>query len=142
MVEYRAQFRGSPGSVRAARRAVVDYARLCGFDTTQTYEIALGTGEALANAVEHGTKDLGFITVSCRFDGSDMTIEISDEGPGFDFGGVAQRRRDPDAVRGFGISIMHSVMDDVRYERHGNCVRLRKRRASPAAPAVRSEREA
>ena len=139
MGEYRARFRGSPGPVRAARRAVVKYARLCGFDTTQTYEIALGVGEALANAVEHGTKDLGFITVACRFDGSDMSIEVTDEGPGFDVGRVSRRRRDPNAVRGFGISIMHAVMDDVHYERRGNCVRLRKRRAAPAAPAAQNE---
>ena len=64
MVEYRAQFRGTPSSVREARRAILDYARLCGFGTQETFEIALGAGEALANAVEHGSRSLGHIEVA------------------------------------------------------------------------------
>jgi len=127
MVELRARYRGTPRSVREARAAVVDYARLCGFPSALTVDIALGVGEALANAVEHGNKDLGFISVACTFQGGELTIEVRDEGSGFDIGHVSKGRREPDAVRGFGISIMRSVMDSVVYEQRGTCVRLRKR---------------
>jgi anti-sigma regulatory factor (Ser/Thr protein kinase) len=48
-------------------------------------------------------------------------------------GGTVGRRRDPAAVRGFGISIMHAVMDSVDFESRGTFVRLRKRRASVAS---------
>ncbi len=127
MVEYRGHFRGTPASVRFARKAVIDYARACGFDSTDLADIALAAGEALANAVEHGNKDLGFIDVRCDFSGDTLAIEIGDAGHGFDFSGISGRPRDPSAVRGFGISIMHAIMDDVRYSHRGAVVRLSKR---------------
>jgi anti-sigma regulatory factor (Ser/Thr protein kinase) len=128
VVEYRARFRGSPASVREARQAILDYARLCGFESQETFEIALGAGEALANAVEHGNKALGFIEVSCRFANDELIVEVSDAGVGFDPARLETKRRDPDAVRGFGISIMRAVMDGVDYMSRGTTVRLRKRR--------------
>jgi anti-sigma regulatory factor (Ser/Thr protein kinase) len=127
MVDLYVQYRGTPRSVREAREAVVDYARACGFSSQATIDIALGVGEALANAVEHGNKDLGFIGVTCRFQDHELTVEIVDEGRGFDVGSVSKRRRDPDSIRGFGISIMRAVMDGIEYEKSGTCVRLRKR---------------
>jgi anti-sigma regulatory factor (Ser/Thr protein kinase) len=68
--------------VREARQAILDYARLCGFESQETFEIALGAGEALANAVEHGNKALGFIEVSCRFANDELIVEVSDTGLG------------------------------------------------------------
>ncbi len=133
MVEYRARFRGSPASVREARQAILDYARLCGFESQETFEIALGAGEALANAVEHGNKALGFIEVACRFANDELIVEVSDAGLGFDPARLETKRRDPDAVRGFGISIMRAVMDGVDYESRGTTVRLRKRRPTASA---------
>lgn len=141
MVEYRAQFRGTPSSVRLAREAVIDYARCCGFTSEALDEIALATGEALANSVEHGNKDLGFIEVSCAFAEDALVIEIADAGLGFDITQIKRRERDPDAVRGFGISIMHALMDDVAYSRRGAAVRLRKRRSAVATEHRTAERE-
>lgn len=137
MLDYRAQFRGTPGSVRFARQAVIDYARLCGFDRAELADIALAAGEALANAVEHGNKDLGFIDVRCGFSAGTLTVEIGDTGPGFDVDQVASRTREPGSIRGFGISIMHAVMDDVRYSHSGAVVRLVKR----IGAATEAERE-
>ncbi len=141
MTEFRARYRGTPSSVRLARKAIVDYARACGFATDALAEIALAVGEALANAVEHGNKDLGFIEVTCVFEGDVLDVEISDAGKGFDITEMQPRERDPDAIRGFGISIMHAIMDEVSYLRRGAAVRLRKRRPTPATvePALRKE---
>ncbi len=113
--------------MRDARTAIVNYAKMCGFSQQETHEIALAAGEALANAVEHGNKDLGYVSVACRFADGELRIEVSDDGPGFDFATVATRGRDPEALRGFGISIMHALMDGVHYEGHGSRVSLRKR---------------
>lgn len=139
MVEYRAQFRGTPASVRLAREALIDYARCCGFQTSELADIALAAGEALANAVEHGNKDLGFIDVRGAFDDRTLTIEIGDGGTGFDLGNIANRKRDSNAVRGFGISIMHAIMDDVAYFRGGSGVRLTKRLEAREATGDREE---
>jgi anti-sigma regulatory factor (Ser/Thr protein kinase) len=127
--------------VREARKAVIDYARLCGFETSELDAIELAVGEALTNAVEHGAKDLGFITVSCAYDGRGISIEVRDEGFGFDF--ATQRRRDPLSVRGFGITIMRELMDRVEYGARGNIVRLYKRRPAPnESPLERQSDEA
>ena len=140
-MEYRARFRGTPASVREARQAILDYARLCGFDSQATFEIALGAGEALANAVEHGNKDLGFIEVSCRFADGELVVEVADAGLGFDATRLETKRRDPDAIRGFGISIMRSVMDGLDYEARGTVVRLRKRRSEANVDGERMSEE-
>lgn len=130
MVVYRGRFRGTPASVRVARQAVLDHARACGFCADELADIGLAAGEALANAVEHGARDLGYIDVRCEFDGGRLSIEIGDTGAGFDVFRATSRHPDPSGVRGFGITIMRSVMDDVRYSRHGSVVRLVKRRVS------------
>ncbi len=124
MESFRARYRGSPSSVREARDAVIAYARMCGFLSPVIDDIETAVGEALANAVEHGTKDLGFITVTCTYDRAGLNVEIGDDGCGFDH--ATSRRRDPRAVRGFGITIMRALMDDVRYLGPGNTVRLFK----------------
>ena len=129
MLAFRADYRGIPSCVRLAREAIADYARLCGFTSEEVGEIALAVGEALANAVEHGNKDGGFINVTCAFDADALTIEVSDAGAGFDISHTRARPRDPEAVRGFGISIMHALMHEVTYFGRGAVVRLTKRRA-------------
>lgn len=133
MLAYRAEFRGTPSSVRLAREAIVDYARLGAFTTDELSEIALAAGEALANAVEHGNKDLGVIAVSCVFENDALTIEVRDSGAGFDITHAKPRPRDPASVRGFGISIMHALMHEVAYSGRGAVVRLTRRRNVPAA---------
>jgi len=140
MVEYRAQFRGTPASVRDARNAIVDYARLCGFDNGAIHEIALAAGEALANAVEHGSKSFGLIHVRCNFENDELVVEVRDGGSGFDHQRVTAGSRDPDSVRGFGISIMHAVMDRVQFEGNGATVRLRKARRHAARPVAVREK--
>jgi anti-sigma regulatory factor (Ser/Thr protein kinase) len=142
MVELRAQYRGTPRSVREARKAIVDYARLCGFSEQLTVEIALAAGEGLANAVEHGNKDLGFISLVCRFEAGVLTVEITDEGAGFDFVTVGKRNREPSSVRGFGITIMRSLMDAVEYADRGRMVRMRKRLVADEQAPAQDSREA
>jgi anti-sigma regulatory factor (Ser/Thr protein kinase) len=125
--ELRTRYRGTPRAVREARNAIVDFARVCGFSSQLTVDIALAAGEALANAVEHGNKDVGYIGLFCRFDDGELTIEVRDEGHGFDYTATVKRRREPTSVRGYGITIMHALMDDVAYVDRGTTVRLRKR---------------
>lgn len=140
MDPFRARYRGTPSSVRMARSAIVDYARAAGFGTEAIAEIALAAGEALANAVEHGSKDLGFIEVVCDFTNETLVIEIADAGLGFDLTTVKRRERDPNAVRGFGISIMHAIMDEVVYSRRGAAVRLKKRRPATVDSSIDAKR--
>ena len=135
MLEFRAQYRGTPRSVRQARTAVAEYARRCGFPEQLTVEIALAAGEALANAVEHGNKDVGTIELRCLFEGGVLVIEVSDQGEGFDYSTVGSRHREPNSIRGFGITIMRSLVDAIEFAERGTLVRLRKALRRDAAEA-------
>ncbi len=105
----------------------MDYARTCGFTADESFEIALGAGEALANAVEHGCRNVGSMTVACSFQDDVLTIEITDSGAGFDHATVAHKERDPNGIRGFGLHIMRAVMDEITYTANGQSIKLKKR---------------
>lgn len=139
MFELRTRYRGTPRAVREARNAIVDFARVCGFSSQLTVDIALAAGEALANAVEHGNKDLGYVALLCRFEDEVLTVEVRDEGHGFDFAAAVKRRREPNSVRGYGITIMRALMDEVQYVDRGTTVRLRKRLVADAVTVERSD---
>lgn len=125
---YRAAFSGEARNVPLARNAIASFARICGFTRDEVDDIKLAAGEALSNAVEHGrhSRVPGF-SVRCSFDEDELTIEIRDNGDGFDLRAQEEApigRRD----RGFGIFLMRRLMDGVRFDNNGTCVRLVRRR--------------
>ena len=127
-MQYRARFRGTPRSVRTARAAIVGYSRTCGFPERDLDDIACACGEALANALEHGNQFGGFITVVCSFEAATLLVEIRDQGPGFTRPAPVDPEDRIGATRGFGISIMHRLMDEVHFSYAGkHAVRLMKR---------------
>lgn len=130
MPEYRARFSSARASVAPARRAIVEFARQW-FDGSDVHDIAAATGEALANAVEHGHVPNGEFSVFCAWDGERLTIEIKDSGKGF----AGWRRREPHlpgptAPRGYGTFIMRKLMDRIEYLDGGSRLRLVKVRRS------------
>jgi anti-sigma regulatory factor (Ser/Thr protein kinase) len=91
----------------------------------------LAFGEALANAVEHGSSAGGDLSIRVQRISGDgqfatLEIEIADEGSGF-----VERPHPPipdlTGSRGFGIYIMRAVMDTVEYHDGGRRVILSKR---------------
>lgn len=126
---YRAAFSGEARNVPLARNAIASFARICGFTRDEVDDIKLAAGEALSNAVEHGrqTRVPGF-SVRCSFDEDELTIEIRDNGEGFDLSRQEEGPKERND-RGFGIFLMRRLMDGVRFDRNGTCVRLVRRRA-------------
>jgi anti-sigma regulatory factor (Ser/Thr protein kinase) len=58
-------------------------ARDCGLDEGQVHDVALAVSEAATNAVVHGYRgEAGTIHVSASMSESELTIVISDKGPG------------------------------------------------------------
>jgi anti-sigma regulatory factor (Ser/Thr protein kinase) len=134
MKEYKARFPSSYESVRRARRAIVEFVKPW-FEEESLRDIAISVGEALANAVEHGHGEGDDFEVCCQYDGRQVSIEISDHGPGFarwnagDYGPPKSK-----APRGYGIFIMHSLMDSIEYAHGGSCCRLVKLRSRAEEP--------
>jgi serine/threonine-protein kinase RsbW len=95
-------------------------------------DVELALREALGNAVLHGNQEHAGrkVHVRCRcWPGSEVSIIVTDQGKGFDFGKMVGNGRTPDsaAEHGRGILLMKWFMDDVRFERGGSEVHMRKR---------------
>jgi serine/threonine-protein kinase RsbW len=126
---YRADYTSEIHNVALARRGVASFANACGFSETEIADIRLAAGEALSNAVEHGAggrRSQGF-TVECRFDGTELSIEICDGGGGFSAPAFEGKIVPDQRGRGFGIFLMRRLMDDVAFSRNGTVVRLVRR---------------
>jgi anti-anti-sigma factor len=102
-----------------------------GFPESAVFDVKVALGEALANAVRHGspTDQQGEVRVDVIAYGDRLVLEVSDSGLGFD--GVAAEPDDIYASSGRGIRFMHALMDRVEFERApegGTLVRLVKHR--------------
>ena len=128
---YRAAFTGDRKNVPLARNAIASFARICGFTADEVDDIKLAAGEALSNAVEHGVSDRsnGF-SVRCQFEDEELSIEIRDNGRGFEAVDVRDATPIEQRNRGFGIFIMRRLMDAVQFDRNGTMVRLTRRHVS------------
>ena len=99
----------------------------------------LALREALNNAVVHGNQENPEtkVHIRCRCQpGSEISIIVTDQGKGFDFEkitdhGIASK---PDSEHGRGIELMKAYMDDVRFERGGSEVHMRKRSRTTSRP--------
>jgi len=98
-------------------------------------DIELALREALNNAVVHGNQEdpETKVYVRCRCQaGKQISIVVTDQGKGFDFEETISNgiTTDPDSEHGRGIQLMKAYMDEVRFERGGSEVHMRKRSRS------------
>ena len=96
------------------------------------FDIKVAVGEALANAVRHGSPAGEENTVTIRVEGyrDRVVVRVSDMGMGFD--GIHDGGKDVYAAGGRGVLFMRALMDRVDFERSpagGTVVTLVKHRA-------------
>ena len=122
-VRLQGSFPCSPQGGRAARKFIVDFARGW-FAGEALAGLELACGEALANSVEHaGGPALG---IACSLVNAELTVEIRHEGKGFEPPRVVTAPPQG-SLRGYGLYIMHEVLDGVEYVDGGTVLRLRMR---------------
>jgi serine/threonine-protein kinase RsbW len=130
MKTFNQQYPSEYASVPKARRDVAAFARQCGLGLADLSDVTLAVGEACNNAAEHGHVARGAFSVKCSYSDDEMVIEVADRGMGFDPHGKGETSN-PNMMklRGLGIFIMRSLMDDVCFSSHpsGTSVRLTKR---------------
>jgi anti-sigma regulatory factor (Ser/Thr protein kinase) len=132
--EYRERFPNTLESASQARRKLIRYAKAHGFFGDQLTDLESAIGEALANAAEHGYRDGSGFDVRAYRDGDGLIFEIKDEGAGFaQWTETANRKPQSGSPRGFGIFLMHNLMDEIEYSEHGTRVRLKKRLPTAAS---------
>lgn len=109
-----------------------------GLPESTVFDIKVATGEALANAVRHGSPRGSLDEIGVEVAAFDDRVEIlvSDNGRGFD--GMAESSTDVFAPSGRGVLFMRALMDAVEFvdgTGGGTQVRLAKRRTPPPRPA-------
>jgi anti-anti-sigma factor len=117
------------------REQVCDIIDPLGFPESALFDIKVALGEALANAIRHGTPSSVEGTVAVKVLAYDdrVVIEVSDSGRGFD--GHHPGSGDLYAPSGRGVMFMRALMDRVEFDRAamgGTLVRLTKHRARSA----------
>jgi serine/threonine-protein kinase RsbW len=95
------------------------------------FDVELALREALGNAVVHGNhEDPGKkVHIRCRCGpGKGISIIVTDQGKGFDFGKVLANglASEPAAAHGRGIQLIEAYMDDVHFARGGSEVHMCK----------------
>ena len=95
------------------------------------FDVELALREALGNAVVHGNQEdpEKKVHIRCRCGpGKGISIIVTDQGKGFDFGRVLANgvTADPAAARGRGIPLIAAYMDDVYFARGGSEVHMSK----------------
>ncbi len=99
-----------------------------GYNTASQFAIRLAFEEAILNGLRHGHKALTSTPVQIEWqaDQNTITMNITDQGPGFDPKGVPDPT-DPDRIElpsGRGLLLMRAYMSTVEYNDKGNSVRL------------------
>ena len=95
------------------------------------FDVELALREALGNAVVHGNQEdpEKKVHIRCRCGvGNGISIIVTDQGKGFDFGKVLAKgvTADPAAAHGHGIQLIEAYMDDVYFARGGSEVHMSK----------------
>lgn len=114
------EIRSDLGAVRTACAFVTGLARDAGFPAARVSDIESATGEAIANAIEHGNGgDPGLpVRIAVRELGDRLEIDIEDRGRGFDPAiaderTLARRLAGPRAgrLRGWGVFLIRRLAD-------------------------------
>ncbi|HOV86844.1 MAG TPA: ATP-binding protein [Syntrophobacteraceae bacterium] len=98
-------------------------------------DVELAVSEACTNAIKHSARAGGTARVVLRFRvyEGELVIEVSDRGEGFDIEKVPLPEFDRHPEGGYGLYIIRTVMDEVRYTAAAgvNTLTMKKRLKRP-----------
>ncbi|MEU8341927.1 ATP-binding protein [Actinomadura meyerae] len=106
---------------RRARRTVRDRAAKLIADEGVLDDVELMTGEAVANAVLHGT---GLVTVTVATDGRALLVEIADDGPARPAPAAADPHLRRRLDHGRGLTVIDALADEWGLEQTPDRTRL------------------
>ncbi len=98
-----------------ARRRIVAFAEICGMDGPRLFELHVAAGEALANALQHGSPRGADDDITVRFFcyADEVAVEVGDRGSGMDAAPICAP--EPTQAGGRGIHFMRTMADDVLF---------------------------
>jgi anti-sigma regulatory factor (Ser/Thr protein kinase)/anti-anti-sigma regulatory factor len=98
-----------------ARRRIVAFAEICGMEGPELFELHVAAGEALANALSHGSPHGADDDITVRFFSypDEVAVEIGDHGEGMDAAPICAPG--PTQPAGRGIHFMRTLTDDMLF---------------------------
>ncbi len=106
-------------TVEIVEAKATEYAQKAGFDEDTASQISMVSREAAVNAVLHGNKTAADKNVRATFSltADDLTIQVADEGEGFDATSVPDPLSPEGLLKpsGRGIFLMRAIMDEVHF---------------------------
>jgi len=118
MTTYRLALVGGLELAGQVREWVCEQAREACFDEEAVADITLAVSEAVSNIVRHayeGRND-GRVEATLTVDETALTLRLRDYGRKFDLAAYQPPNLDTPTAGGYGIFLMRTVMDEVRYE--------------------------
>ncbi len=88
----------------------------------KTFDVCLVMREALTNAVKHGHKydPIKIVQYGLTYQDNILTMEIEDQGQGFDWETTLNMYPNPDVDHGRGLTIMKQYFSSFVYNKKGN----------------------
>lgn len=128
-VKYSLYLPRDANTVPVARRLCRGAMEELGIEARCLHDVALAVTEACANVIEHSSDSDDEYEVSVMVNETHCEIQVIDTGRGFDHESLAAQMAETSAERGRGISLMHALVDNVRFEskpQAGTVVHLEK----------------
>lgn len=132
LLRMRQKIPANVGLITPVVDGVMDMVRGMGCATGKEFEVETALREALANAIIHGcgrdtSKEVEFV-VACD-ESRGMLIVVRDPGPGFDPAALPSPIQGQEifSTHGRGIYLINQLMDEVRFEKGGTEIHMRKR---------------
>lgn len=98
------------------------------------FHVQMAMEEALVNAIEHGNKrcESKEVAIAISVSGQEITIQIKDQGDGFDHRNVADPTEEErlDQPRGRGVLLIRELMTQSHYNDIGNELVMVKKRSA------------
>jgi serine/threonine-protein kinase RsbW len=116
-------------AIERAEKALLEAVAAFHYPEASRFALRLAFEEAVMNAFRHGHRGLPPATpvrLSWSVTRDRASIEVEDQGPGFDYAGVPDPTLDENLERptGRGLMLMRAYMTDVRYNDRGNTVTM------------------
>ena len=95
------------------------------------YSLNLVLTEALSNVIKYAGCDSQILRVCIKIEAGTLSIQVHDQGQGFDLDKLSTAEPEPLSERGRGIFIIRQIMDSVDYRKteDGNVLEMKKRLA-------------